>query len=191
MPADVGQTQREHERDCRQQHRFARSHWWLRLSWEPFRDQVGGEWHTRRQTTEMMDPGSESGQKDGGPCGTLPWTGSTSSWKGDSDPAASWAQVRPACWRSAPQLRPCLTSGWMDGSCLDPRWEAIAIAGAGVYFSKDSKLNMHFSIKARTGQTSVRGEPEEATCAILTLDMPTRIHTDCGDKRNPQSDCEG
>ena len=23
----------------------------------------GGEWHTRRQTTEMMDPGSESGQK--------------------------------------------------------------------------------------------------------------------------------
>ena len=66
---------------------------------------------------------------------------------------------------------------WTDGSCLDPRWEAIVRAGAGVYFSKNSKLNMHFSIKARTGQ--VRGELEAATCAILALDMPTRIHTDC------------
>ena len=68
---------------------------------------------------------------------------------------------------------------WTDGSCLDPRWEAIARAGAGVYFSEDSKLNIHFSIKARTGQTSVRGKLEAATCAILTLDVPTRIHTDC------------
>ena len=68
---------------------------------------------------------------------------------------------------------------WTDGSCLDPRWEAIARAGAGVYFSEGSKLNMHFSIKARIDQTSVRGEPEAATCAILALDMPTAIHTDC------------
>ena len=75
-----------------------------------------------------MDPNSKSGQKDGGHCGTLPWTGSTSSWKGGSlnlcgttgmcqriglsgrkwitsgrtwttmEPAASWAQMRPACW---------------------------------------------------------------------------------------------
>ena len=29
------------------------------------------------------------------------------------------------------------------------------------------------------GQTSVRGELEAATCAILALDLPTRIHTDC------------
>ena len=38
----------------------------------------------RRQTTEMMDPGSESGQKDGGSCSTLPWTRplKRSSWKG-------------------------------------------------------------------------------------------------------------
>ena len=36
---------------------------------------------------------------------------------------------------------------WTDGSCLDPRWEAIARAGAGVSFSKDSELNVHFSIK--------------------------------------------
>ena len=66
-----------------------------------------------------------------------------------------------------------------DGSCLDPRWEAIARAGAGVHFSKDSKVNMHFSIKTRTGQTSVRGELEAATCAILALETPMRIHTDC------------
>ena len=52
--------------------------------------------------------------------------------------------------------------------------ETIARAGPGVHFS-----NVHFSIKARTGQTSVRGELEAATCAILALDMPTRIHTDC------------
>ena len=31
---------REHERSCRQLQRFARSHWRLRLSWEPFREQV-------------------------------------------------------------------------------------------------------------------------------------------------------
>ena len=68
---------------------------------------------------------------------------------------------------------------WTDGSCLDPRREAIARAGAGVYFSKDSKLNIHFSIKARTGQTRVRGQVEAAKCAIPALDMPTRIHTDC------------
>ena len=68
---------------------------------------------------------------------------------------------------------------WTDGSCLDPRWEAIARAGAGVFFSKDSKLTIHFSIKARTGQTSVRGELEAATCAILALETPMCIHTDC------------
>ena len=56
---------------------------------------------------------------------------------------------------------------WTDGSCLDPRWEAIAKAGAGGYFSKDSKSNVHFSIKARTGKTSVRGELEAATCIRL------------------------
>ena len=39
---------------------------------------------------------------------------------------------------------------WTDRSCLDPRWEAIARAGAGIFFSKDSELNAHFSIKART-----------------------------------------
>ena len=60
---------------------------------------------------------------------------------------------------------------WTDGSCFYPRWE--------VCFSKDSKLNILFSIKARTGQTSVRGELEATTRAILALDMPTRIHTDC------------
>ena len=64
---------------------------------------------------------------------------------------------------------------WTDGSCLDPRWEAIARAGAGVFFSKDSKLNTHFPIKARTGQTSVKGEREAAACAILA---PMRAHTD-------------
>ena len=68
---------------------------------------------------------------------------------------------------------------WTDGSCLDPRWEAIARAGAGVFFSKDRELNAHFSIKARTGQTSVRGELEAAACIILALDVPMRIHTDC------------
>ena len=68
---------------------------------------------------------------------------------------------------------------WTDGSGLDPQWEAITRAGAGVYFSKDGNFHMHFSIKARRGQTSVRGELEAATCAILALDMPTRIHTDC------------
>ena len=67
---------------------------------------------------------------------------------------------------------------WTDGSCLDPRWEAIPRAGAGV-FSKDSELNAHFSIKAKTGQTSVRGELEAAACIILALDVPMRIHTDC------------
>ena len=51
-------------------------------------------------------------------------------------------------------------------------------------------------IKARTGQTSVRGVLEAATCAILALDMPTRIDTDCewvkkGIKENPQCDGEG
>ena len=51
---------------------------------------------------------------------------------------------------------------WTDGSCLDPRWEAIARAGAGVFFSKNSKMNMHFAVKTRTGQTSVRGELEAA-----------------------------
>ena len=51
---------------------------------------------------------------------------------------------------------------WTDGSCLYPRWEAIARAGAGVFFSKNSELNAHFPIKAWTGQTSVRGELEAA-----------------------------
>ena len=68
---------------------------------------------------------------------------------------------------------------WTDGSCLDPRWEAIARAGARVFFLKDSKLNIHFSIKARTGQTSVRGQLEEAKCATQASDVPPRIHTDC------------
>ena len=68
---------------------------------------------------------------------------------------------------------------WTDGSCLDPRWEAIARAGAGVYFSKDSKLNMHLAIKTRTGQTSVRGELEAAECAIRALETPISMHTDC------------
>ena len=49
----------------------------------------------------------------------------------------------------------------IDRSCLDPGWEAIARE------IEDSKLNMHLSIKARTGQTSVKGELETATCAIM------------------------
>ena len=64
---------------------------------------------------------------------------------------------------------------WTDGSRLDPRWEAIARAGAGVFFSEDSELIAHFSIKAKTGQTSVRGELEAAACIILALDVPMRI----------------
>ena len=52
-------------------------------------------------------------------------------------------------------------------------------AGAGVFFSKDSDVNAHFPIKARTGQTSDRGELEAAACIILALDVPMRIHTDC------------
>ena len=43
---------------------------------------------------------------------------------------------------------------------------------------------------------SVKGGLEVATCAILALDMPMRIHTDCewvnkGVKKNPQRDLEG
>ena len=78
MPAGVGQTQREHERGCA----------------------TGGEWHSCRQTTKMMDPGSESGQYQ---------TGSASSWKGDSE--------RQACW-----------GGGSTGRA--PLWKAIVRAGA-------------------------------------------------------------
>ena len=41
---------------------------------------------------------------------TLPWTGSTSSWKEDSG---------PACWLE-----------WLDGSRTNPLWKAFARAGA-------------------------------------------------------------
>ena len=44
---------------------------------------------------------------------------------------------------------------------FDPGWEAISRK------IEDSKLKMHHSIKARTGQSSVKGELEVATCAIL------------------------
>ena len=95
----------------------------------------------------------ESGQKDGGPCGTLPWTGSTSSWKGGSEPVASWAHVRPACWRSAPQLRPCLTRGWMDGSCPDPLRKAIARAGARDLLLDTRTGRRHWDQRWRSGET--------------------------------------
>ena len=56
-----------------------------RSSWE-IATQTGAppcvRWHTRRPATEMTDPVSESGRRDGGPCDTLQWTGSTSFWKG-------------------------------------------------------------------------------------------------------------
>ena len=40
-------------------------------------------------------------------------------------------------------------------------------------------MNMHFAVKTRTGQTSVRGELEAAACVILALETPMRTHTDC------------
>ena len=55
----------------------------------------------------------------------------------------------------------CRLQVLIDRSCLDPGWEAIARE------FEDSKLNMHLSIKARTGQTSVKGELETSTCAIM------------------------
>ena len=72
-------------------------------------------------------------------------------------PAASWAQVRPACWRDVLQLRLCLTMGWMDGSCLDPQRKAIARAGA-----------RSLLFETRTGQTPVREELEPAMATVET-----------------------
>ena len=63
---------------------------------------------------------------------------------------------------------------WTDGSCLDPRWEAIPKAGAGVFFAKHSTLNAHFPVKSRTGQTSIRGVLETVACATMALDMLLR-----------------
>ena len=37
-----------------------------------------------------------------------------------------------------------------DGSCLDPRWEAISKAGEGVFFAKNSTLNAAMKGRAPT-----------------------------------------
>ena len=63
-------------------------------------------------------------------------------------PAASWAQVRPACWRDALQLRLCLTVGWMDGSCLDPLRKAIARAATVI----SVPTNVHQFLTHRIGK---------------------------------------
>ena len=68
----------------------------------------------------------------------------------------------------------------MDGRVVPrPAMGSDRESGSRSLLLENSKMNMHLAVKTPTGRTSVKGQLEAATCAILALDVPTRIHTDC------------
>ena len=72
---------------------------------------------------------------------------------------------------------------WTDGSCLDPRWEAVARAGAGA----ECALPNQGTDRTDVSQRRVRASGMHYFgCGRANA----RIHTDCGGERYPRCDGE-